>query len=126
MPRPDERPRPERERGGSRPNGGPRRDDRFRQGGPKPAQGQPGQGRSGPGQPGRDRHGPGAPAQRNRSDGEFRRDRHDRDRSEPSRPHGSFASTERPARDRQPDPDSPFAKLLALKAELEGRSKKDS
>jgi ATP-dependent RNA helicase SUPV3L1/SUV3 len=31
----------------------------------------------------------------------------------------SFASTEKRERDKQPDPDSPFAKLLALKAELE-------
>ncbi len=31
----------------------------------------------------------------------------------------SFTTQERPARDRQPDPNSPFAKLLALKLELE-------
>ena len=37
----------------------------------------------------------------------------------------TFATTERPARDRQPDPNSPFAKLLALKAELENKGKKD-
>jgi len=37
----------------------------------------------------------------------------------------TFASTERPARDKQPDPNSPFAKLLALKAELENKGKKD-
>ncbi len=37
----------------------------------------------------------------------------------------TFASAERPARDRQPDPNSPFAKLLALKAELENKGKKD-
>ena len=39
----------------------------------------------------------------------------------------TFASTERPssARDKQPDPNSPFAKLLALKAELESKGKKD-
>jgi len=39
----------------------------------------------------------------------------------------TFASTERPTsgRDKQPDPNSPFAKLLALKAELENKGKKD-
>ena len=37
----------------------------------------------------------------------------------------TYASTERPARDKQPDPNSPFAKLLALKAELENKGKKD-
>ena len=39
----------------------------------------------------------------------------------------SFTSTERPSggRDRPPDPNSPFAKLLALKAELENKGKKD-
>ena len=37
----------------------------------------------------------------------------------------AFASTEAPkSRDRAPDPDSPFAKLLALKASLEAQSKK--
>ncbi len=34
-------------------------------------------------------------------------------------------SAERPQRERQPDPDSPFAKLLALKADLEAKAKKD-
>ena len=38
----------------------------------------------------------------------------------------TFASTEqRGPRERLPDPNSPFAKLLALKAELEGKGKKD-
>jgi ATP-dependent RNA helicase SUPV3L1/SUV3 len=37
-----------------------------------------------------------------------------------------FATTEAPkSRDRQPDPNSPFAKLLALKAQLEGKGAKD-
>ena len=55
-------------------------------------------------------HGKGRPDQRNN---DRRGDR-------------TFASTERPApRERQPDPNSPFAKLLALKAELEGKGKKD-
>jgi len=36
----------------------------------------------------------------------------------------NFASTEKPAgRERQPDPNSPFAKLLALKGELEAKKK---
>ena len=36
----------------------------------------------------------------------------------------TFASTEKPApRERQPDPNSPFAKLLALKGELEAKKK---
>ncbi|WP_293867252.1 helicase-related protein [uncultured Alsobacter sp.] len=34
-------------------------------------------------------------------------------------------SSERPSRDRAPDPNSPFAKLLALKAELEAKQGKD-
>lgn len=42
------------------------------------------------------------------------------------RPGAAFASTETPkGRDKEPDPDSPFAKLAALKAQLEGRGKKD-
>lgn len=36
-----------------------------------------------------------------------------------------FASTARAARERSVDPDSPFAKLLALKAELESKPKKE-
>ena len=37
----------------------------------------------------------------------------------------AWSSAERPQRERQPDPDSPFAKLLALKAELEAKAKKE-
>jgi ATP-dependent RNA helicase SUPV3L1/SUV3 len=49
--------------------------------------------------------------------------RPDRDQRRGDRP---FASSEKPApRERQPDPNSPFAKLLALKSELEGKNKKD-
>ncbi len=36
-----------------------------------------------------------------------------------------YATTAKTERERQPDPDSPFAKLLALKAELESKAKKD-
>lgn len=46
------------------------------------------------------------------------------DRSGGGKPQ-AWSSAEKPARERQPDPDSPFAKLLALKADLEARAKKD-
>jgi ATP-dependent RNA helicase SUPV3L1/SUV3 len=118
-PRHDQRPRPDHRQNrpdqarGNRPG----REDR-----PRPPSGEgrgPSQGEGG--RPSR-----GAPV------GDHRRDRHAgggerrNERSE-NRNAGPFASTEapRPSRERQPDPDSPFAKLLALKAELEGRSKKD-
>ena len=45
---------------------------------------------------------------------------------EPRNAQRSFASTEKPpGRERQPDPDSPFAKLLALKAQLESKTRKE-
>lgn len=47
-----------------------------------------------------------------------RRDR-DRDRGDDNRPSRIWASSEAP-RGKEPDPNSPFAKLLALKAQLEG------
>ena len=48
------------------------------------------------------------------------------DRRPDSRNDRPFASTERPAaREKQPDPNSPFAKLLALKAELESKARKE-
>ncbi len=43
---------------------------------------------------------------------------------EPRRNDRTFATTEKP-RDRKPDPLSPFAKLMALKTELENKGKKD-
>ncbi len=44
----------------------------------------------------------------------------------PARSDRPFASTEAPRqRERQPDPNSPFAKLLALKAELESKARKE-
>ncbi len=56
----------------------------------------------------------------------FRGNRGDRQNRDQQRGDRAFATTERPAgRDRQPDPNSPFAKLLALKAELESKAKKD-
>ena len=49
-----------------------------------------------------------------------------RDNDRDQRRGATFASTEKPmTREKQPDPNSPFAKLLALKAELEGKGKKD-
>ncbi len=46
------------------------------------------------------------------------------DRNDQRRGDRTFASTEKPApRERQPDPNSPFAKLLALKGELEAKKK---
>jgi len=44
-----------------------------------------------------------------------------RDDGRRNRPSGAFSPPEK--RERQPDPDSPFAKLLALKAELEKKGK---
>ncbi len=122
-PAPGERParseRPQRDNrpGQGRP-GGPRRDERSRPAGGGNRDGAPGRSAPSEGGPGRGR--PEGEGRRNRD-----RDRHG-ERPEGARPNGTFASTERPSRDRQPDPDSPFAKLLALKAELEGRPKKDS
>jgi len=83
--------------------------------------GQEGAGQEGDGRPvGKPRVRPGRPR-----DGRPGRD--DRKRSDPAqRGDKLFASTEnRDKRERQPDPNSPFAKLLALKAELEGKTKKD-
>ena len=58
-----------------------------------------------------------------KSSGQGRRG-NDRDARQGDRP---FATTEKPAaRERQPDPNSPFAKLLVLKAELERRAKKEN
>ncbi|QGM47686.1 helicase-related protein [Methylocystis heyeri] len=53
--------------------------------------------------------------------GEYRGNRDNRDEGRRGRPGGSFSAPEK--RERQPDPDSPFAKLLALKAELEKKGK---
>lgn len=103
----------------------PRRDDRRNNRGPNPRRegGEPG--RSGP----RPERGPRSQGgDRNERKGGDRRPDRDRDRDQRRSGGGdrTFASTERPApRERQPDPNSPFAKLLALKAELEGKGKKD-
>ncbi len=96
-------PRPEKPRRDDRP-----RDDRPRHGGHRDA-------------------GQGGGPHRDRPDGEARRGREQRpDAGRRTNASVMTTATERPPRERQPDPDSPFAKLLALKAELEGRSRKDS
>ena len=54
----------------------------------------------------------------------MRQNRHNDERRE--RRHGSFVSTEKPRdRERQPDPNSPFAKLLILKQQMESQSSKN-
>ena len=63
-----------------------------------------------------------------REGGELRPARQDGARPEDRRgqQRGAFATSQAPpSRERQPDPDSPFAKLLALKAQLENKGKKD-
>jgi ATP-dependent RNA helicase SUPV3L1/SUV3 len=63
----------------------------------------------------------GGPPREGRGGGEWRGNREGRGPRRPERPERNF-STEAPrGRDRQPDPDSPFAKLAALKARLEGK-----
>jgi len=104
-----------------RPDRPPRRDDRPRQDQPRPdqpRQDQPRQdrpprsGRPDQGRPEQGR-GPRPDFKRDGRPGGPRRDDRNAERFvQPARP--------RPA-DREPDPDSPFAKLAALKAQLEGR-----
>ena len=106
-----DRPREERS-GGQRRDDGPRRDDQRRSDAPRPGGGPRPESGSRP-------QGGGKPRfDGNRQDGT-------RPGSGPRRSGGApaFVSTERRERDRQPDPDSPFAKLLALKAELEKKGK---
>ncbi|HEY8578328.1 MAG TPA: helicase-related protein, partial [Beijerinckiaceae bacterium] len=107
--------------GQRRPEGGRRFDrkfgDRNRQGGGRQHEGAP-QGAS-----------PGAPQGERGPRPEHRRDDRRPDRGgRPQRDRGPEQrqfSTEKPRRDRQPDPDSPFAKLLALKQQLENKGGKD-
>ncbi len=99
-----------------RPDRPPRRDDRPRQDGPgsdQPRQDRPPRGgRPDQGRPEQGR-GPRPDFKRDGRPGGPRRDDRNAERFvQPARP--------RPA-DREPDPDSPFAKLAALKAQLEGR-----
>ncbi|MCQ4190681.1 helicase-related protein [Methylocystis suflitae] len=71
--------------------------------------------------PRRDQRSGNAPGKEGRPSGKPRIEgRPPRDDARPRRP-GGFAAPER--RERQPDPDSPFAKLAALKAELEKKGK---
>ncbi len=62
------------------------------------------------------------PPHRRRQEGEHRRDRPDRQpREQEHRPRP--ARSDRPEREKAPDPNSPFAKLAALKAQLEAEAK---
>ena len=102
----------------------PRRDDRRRGGGEHVRRESGGEGKPA----GRPDRGPRPPGGGDRAKGGDRRPERDRDQRRSGGGGGdrTFATTERPApRERQPDPNSPFAKLLALKAELEGKGKKD-
>jgi ATP-dependent RNA helicase SUPV3L1/SUV3 len=100
----------------------PRRDDRRKGGGGNFRREGGGEGKSA----GRPDRGPRPPGGGDRAKGGDRRPDRDRDQRRSGGGDRTFATTERPApRERQPDPNSPFAKLLALKAELEGKGKKD-
>jgi ATP-dependent RNA helicase SUPV3L1/SUV3 len=100
----------------------PRRDDRRRGGGENVRRESGGEGKPA----GRPDRGPRPPGGGDRAKGGDRRPERDRDQRRSGGGDRTFATTERPApRERQPDPNSPFAKLLALKAELEGKGKKD-
>jgi ATP-dependent RNA helicase SUPV3L1/SUV3 len=61
-------------------------------------------------------------AQHDRREGQSRGGADERRRGR----NGPFASSEKKVSDRPPDPNSPFAKLLALKAKLEEKDKQDS
>ncbi|WP_237718380.1 helicase-related protein [Rhodovulum sp. PH10] len=62
--------------------------------------------------------------ERGRSEGGGRRERFDRDRDRDRPPRTYQSRDERSSRsDKEPDPNSPFAKLLALKAQLEADAK---
>ncbi|PNG27469.1 helicase-related protein [Methylocella silvestris] len=75
---------------------------------------------------------PGKPGQRQGRPND--RDRHERQGAGSSRPQdndrrpqrGSFATPQKKSYDRPPDPNSPFAKLLVLKASMEEKNKQDS
>jgi ATP-dependent RNA helicase SUPV3L1/SUV3 len=99
----------------------PRRDDRPR--GPRPEGGQDrrGEGR-GPRPEGQQRRGDRPQHGKDRPGKDHRHDRPG-DRPGKERQPDRTWSSERPTRDKAPDPNSPFAKLLALKAELEAKGK---
>lgn len=102
------------EAGQARENRGPRRD---RKPGDRPHWKKP----EGEGGQNREARGPRPP----RSDRDGQRHGDQRHGGKPhGKPHGGGRPDyrqERPQREKQPDPNSPFAKLLALKAELEGK-----
>ena len=66
------------------------------------------------------------PRHRRRPDGEHRRDRPDRPPREQDRRPPRPARFDRREREKQPDPNSPFAKLAGLKAQLEAEAKERS
>jgi ATP-dependent RNA helicase SUPV3L1/SUV3 len=124
--------RPHRVNRGQRPERGKGRPQHAR-GDQKPTEGQPATEGGAEGQKREDRRGKfanfrregeGRPDNRGgrppHKGGKGRPDRNDQRRGGDR----TFASTEKPAgRERQPDPNSPFAKLLALKGELEAKKK---
>jgi ATP-dependent RNA helicase SUPV3L1/SUV3 len=63
------------------------------------------------------------PRHRGRGGGDHRRDRGDAPQRERERPQERPARFDRREREKQPDPNSPFAKLAALKAQLEAAAK---
>jgi ATP-dependent RNA helicase SUPV3L1/SUV3 len=124
--------RPHRVNRGQRPERGKGRPQHAR-GDQKPTEGQPVTEGGAEGQKREDRRGKFANFRRegeSRPDNRGGRPPHKGGKGRPDRNdqrrggERTFASTEKPAgRERQPDPNSPFAKLLALKGELEAKKK---
>ena len=124
--------RPHRVNRGQRPERGKGRPQHAR-GDQKPTEGQPATEGGAEGQKREDRRGKFANFRREgegRPDNRGGRPPHKGGKGRPDRNdqrrggERTFASTEKPAgRERQPDPNSPFAKLLALKGELEAKKK---
>ncbi|AMN39224.1 helicase-related protein [Rhodoplanes sp. Z2-YC6860] len=73
----------------------------------------------------RDDNRKGRPERRDREDGGGRPPRRDRDRRDrdDNRPSRTWSSSEQKRGGKEPDPNSPFAKLLALKEQLEGNKR---
>ena len=118
------------ERDGDRRQG--ERRDGNRQGGDRPGgrpyqgQGKPGQGKPGQGKP---PHGGGGARDRDQRDRGDNRGRDQRDRNQgpgQARTNTWQSKGAAPVKQKQADPDSPFAKLSALKAELEKRTQGSS
>ena len=120
--------RPAHSRPNNRPRGGGRRDGApaGQQGGPEQPRRAEGEGGPRPGRDHdrrRDRPEGGRPERDGRRRDEGRPDRRPDHRGEPrpdQRNAGPRPDQRPPRRERAPDPDSPFAKLAALKAQLEG------